>query len=141
MVTGTGTAWQTANRGRGDVITFPCPDPPTCTGGTDYTVLSIDSETDLTLTTTVSGNFTGMYNIARQFDTLQEWEDCITTGVGCVYFPVAGGDLVGDDRSEVGIAYDDGAAFTAVVILGWPSGRIMMFEGFTSRWMMPCWCA
>ena len=116
VVTGTGTTWQTTNRGRGDAITFPCPDPPTCTGGTDYTIRSVDSETQLTLTAPVSGNFTGTYNIARQFDTLQEWEDCISTGVGCVYFPVTGGDLVGDNREEVGIAYDDGVAFAELLI-------------------------
>ena len=107
VVTGIGTAWRAANRGRGDVITFPCPDPPTCTGGTNYTIFRVDSETQLTLTTPVSGNFSGSYNIARQFDKLQEWEDCISGAGGCTYFPVVGGDLVLDDRREIGIAYND----------------------------------
>ena len=107
VVTGIGTAWRAANRGRGDVITFPCPDPPTCTGGTNYTIFRVDSETQLTLTTPVSGNFSGSYNIARQFNKLQEWEDCISGAGGCTYFPVVGGDLVLDDRREIGIAYND----------------------------------
>jgi len=33
FVSGTGTAWLTANRGRGDVLTVPCPIPPACIGG------------------------------------------------------------------------------------------------------------
>ena len=116
VVTGDTTLWLTNNRGRGDAITIPCPDPPTCTGGTDYTVLSVDSETQLTLTT----NFLGTdgpgltYTISRQFTTLQGWEDCISGAGGCTYFPVVGGDLVVDNRSEVGIAYNDevGVDFT-----------------------------
>ncbi len=110
VVTGPGTGWQTANRGRGDRIDI---------NGTDYAILSVDSNMQLTLTTPVSGNFSGIsHTISRQFDTLQEWETCISGGGGCVYFPVAGGDLVADHRSEVGIAYDDGASFAQVLILG-----------------------
>ena len=112
VVMGTGTNWQTANRGRGDVITFPCPDPPTCTGGTDYTILSVDSETKLTLTEPVAGNFTGTHKISRQFTTLQAWEDCISGAGGCTYFPVASGDLVSEHRKEIGIAYNDSAVPT-----------------------------
>ncbi len=90
VVTGTGTSWQTANRGRGDRIDI---------NGTDYMVLSVDSETQLTLTTTVSGNFTGTYTLWRQFTTLQGWENCISGAGGCTYFPVVGGDLVAVDSS------------------------------------------
>ena len=90
--------WKTANRGRGDRIII---------AGTDYTILSVDAENELTLTTTVSGNFTGAYNIARQFTTLQEGEDSISFAVACAYFPVSSASLVADNRREVGIAYND----------------------------------
>ena len=121
VVTGDTTLWLTNNRGRGDVITIPCPDPPACTGGADYTVLSVDSETQLTLTTNFSGtDGPGLtYTISRQFTTLQGWENCISGAGGCTYFPVVGGDLVADGRAEVGIAYDDevGADFTDVLVV------------------------
>ncbi len=124
LVTGDTTLWSTNNRGRGDVITIPCPNPPTCTGGTDYTVLRVDSETQLTLTMNFSGtDGPGLtYTISRQYTTLQAWETCISGGGGCTYFPVVGGDLVVDNRREVGIAYDDSAVpadadFTAGVII------------------------
>ena len=107
IVTGTG-AWVTANRGRGDHIDI---------NGNQYTILSVDSEMQLTLTSPAIATFTGpLYTISRQFTTLQAWETCISGGGGCVYFPVIGGDLVADHRSEVGIAYDDGASFAEILI-------------------------
>ena len=100
-VTGSGTAWKTANRGRGDRIRID---------GTDYTILWINSATELILTSSFTGT-TGSgktYTIARQFMTLQAWEDCISFAVSpCPYFPVSSADLVADNRREVGIAYDD----------------------------------
>ena len=112
VVDGTGTSWQTANRGCGDRIQI---------NGTDYTILSIDSETQLTLTVPVSGSYTGIYTISRQFLTLQACETCISGGGGCTYFPVVGGNLVADDRKEIGIAYNDSIVptdpdFTAQVL-------------------------
>ena len=51
---------------------------------------------------------TGTYTIDRQFDTLQEWSDCVTFVTSpCAYFPVASASLVADHRREIGIAYDD----------------------------------
>jgi hypothetical protein len=100
MVTGTVTTWQTWNRGRGDVITID---------GTNYMVLRVDSQTQLTLATPFTGA-TGSgksYVIARQFTTLAAWENCISGGGGCAYFPVGSGDLVADNRVEIGIAYKD----------------------------------
>ncbi len=108
VVTGTGTAWVANNRGRGDRIDI---------GGTDYTILSVDSNARLTLTGPASGNYSGPYTISRQFATLPAWEDCIDGGP-CIYFSVATGDLVLDDRSEVGIAYKDTVFSTEVVIDG-----------------------
>ena len=108
-VTGTGTAWKTANRGRGDRLTIPCPNPPTCTGGVHYTVHAVASDASLFLTTPFTGA-TGPYTymLARQFTTLSAWEDCIDGGAGtCAPFPNVTASLVADDRSEVGIAYND----------------------------------
>ncbi len=99
VVTGTGTSWQTWNRGRGDVITI---------NAANYTVLSVDTQTQLTLATPFTGP-TGSgktYALARQFTTLAAWETCISGGA-CAYFPVASSDLVADNRSEIGIAYKD----------------------------------
>ncbi len=104
IVTGTG-AWVAANRGRGDHIDI---------NGNQYTILSVDSETQLTLTSPAIATYTGpLYTISRQFTTLQAWYDCISFAVApCTYFPVASASLVADDRSEVGIAYKD-SVFTA----------------------------
>jgi hypothetical protein len=104
VVDGTGT-WQTANRGRGDRIRID---------GVDYTILSVDLQTQLTLTSpfTGIGGAGKTYTIARQFTTLQAWEDCISFAVACPFFPVASASLVADDRSEVGIAYKD-SVFTS----------------------------
>jgi hypothetical protein len=91
VVTGIGgTTWMTANRGRGDVITIPCGDPPTCTGGVHYTIGQVSSQTSLQLT----GGFQGSTNpsisylIRRQFATPSAWEDCIDGGgTRAVSFP------------------------------------------------------
>ena len=100
VVTGTGTQWVSANRGRGDRILID---------GTNYTILKVDSQTQLRLTTAFTGA-TGSgkaHTISRQYATLQAWENCISFGGACSYFPVASASLVADLRSEVGIAYDD----------------------------------
>lgn len=99
VVTGTGTSWQTWNRGRGDVITI---------NAVNYMVLRVDSQTQLQLATPFTGP-TGSgktYALARQFTTLAAWETCISGGA-CTYFPVASADLVADNRTEIGIAYKD----------------------------------
>ena len=99
QVTGAGTAWKTANRGRGDRIRI---------SGVDYVVAAVDTETQLQLTTPYAGaTAAGLaYTIARQFTTLAAWETCID-GNPCAFFPVASSSLIADDRSEVGIAYKD----------------------------------
>ena len=113
-VTGIGTQWVTANRGRGDYITI--------TGQGTYTILGVWSETALALTQAFSGTSgTYSYTIGRQFADLVSWEDCVDgpPGVACPYFPVVSASLVADDRREVGIAYKD-SVFTAganVVVL------------------------
>jgi hypothetical protein len=99
VVTDLTAAWQTANRGQGDRIQI---------GGTDYTVEAVLSETALRLTkpfAAAGGPYP--YTISRQFSTIQSWENCISTGTGCMYFPVFGGNLVADDRREVGVLYKD----------------------------------
>ena len=108
-VTGTG-AWITANRGRGDHIDV---------NGSEYTILAVDSQTQLTLPSPAIASYTGpTYTISRQYTTLQTWEDCISdvTPSTCSFFQVASVDFVADDRNEVGIAYDDGAAFAEILI-------------------------
>ncbi len=99
VVMGTGTSWQTWNRGRGDVITIDA---------VNYMVLRVDSQTQLQLATPFTGTTASgkSYFIARQFTTLAAWETCISGGA-CTYFPVASADLVLDNRTEIGIAYKD----------------------------------
>jgi len=99
VVMGTGTSWQTWNRGRGDVITIDA---------VNYMVLRVTSQTQLQLATPFTGTTAPgkSYVIARQFTTLAAWEACISGGA-CTYFPVASADLVLDDRTEIGIAYKD----------------------------------
>ncbi len=117
-VDGVGTTWLTANRGMGDVIVIPCPDPPTCTGGTPYMIASIQSETRVTLTAPFAGGTASglTYVIRRQFQSaagnaapaLTAWEDCIDGGTAtCPYFQVASNSLVADNRVEVGVLYKD----------------------------------
>ncbi len=112
VVTGAGTLWKTWNRGRGDRILID---------GTDYVVRGVADETTLILDWPFGGD-TGAgkaYTISRQFSTLAAWEDCIDgpPGVACPFFPVASTSLVTDNRSEVGIAYDE-SPLAAVVIDG-----------------------
>ena len=75
VVTGDTTLWLTNNRGRGDRINID---------GVDYTVLSVDSETQLRLTAPYAGvGGSGLtYDISRKFQTLQAWEDCISNAGG-----------------------------------------------------------
>jgi len=102
-----GAGWQSANCGRGDRITID---------GTDYMVLAVDSETQLRLSAPFTGA-TGIGNksctMSRQFATLPAWSTCINSGVGCTYFPVANGNLVTGNRSEIGIVYKEGNPYTA----------------------------
>jgi hypothetical protein len=104
LVTGVGTQWVTANRGRGDYIAI--------TGQGTYTVGGVVSETSLVLATAFSGGGgTYTYAIGRQYATLAAWEDCVDGGP-CTYFPVPSASLVADNRREVGVSYKD-SVFTA----------------------------
>ena len=111
-----GTTWRTSNRGRGDVITIPCDDPPACLNGASpdgvhYMILGVSADNSLQLSRGYLGatNPSATYVIRRQFSTLPAWEDCISGAAPTCnnYFPVTGGNLVTEDRSEVGIAYKD----------------------------------
>ncbi len=110
-VAGVGTGWSANNRGRGDVITIPCPDPPTCSGGTHYTILAVDTDNSLRLTESYPGATTSglTYLVRRQYSTFEAWWHCVDSTVACAYFPASVTDpsLIVDDRSEVGVAYDD----------------------------------
>jgi YVTN family beta-propeller protein len=111
VVTGDGLqTFRASNRGRGDRIRI---------GVVDYTIYRVDSDTQITLTVPfaqVSGPYN--YTIFRQYTTLAAWVDCIN-GNPCTAFTVGGSSLVTDNRSEVGIAYKDGAGiFDGVIISG-----------------------
>ncbi len=112
VVIGTGgTQWITYNRGRGDRINIE---------GMDYTIHWVESETRLYLTTAFTGaTGSGLtYRILRQFATLSAWEDCIDgagNGGSCAPFPEVTSNLIADNRSEVGIAYQD-SPFSAGVL-------------------------
>jgi hypothetical protein len=102
VVFGTGTQWQTWNRGRGDIITI---------SGTPYFVLAVDSNTQLRLTVPFAGaGGPGQsYTIARAFSgataeaALNSWETCIDGPASA-----CGTDnLVNDNRREIGIMYED----------------------------------
>ena len=98
-VTGTGTGWKTANRGPGDRLTV---------GGNHYVISLVNSDTTLTLAAAATASTTtSTYAIARQFATLQAWEDCVSFTVACPYFAVSSSSLVADNRSEIGYAYKD----------------------------------
>ena len=55
----------------------------------------------------------------------------------------AGLVIVGDERAAEAAASTGSRAFARPKssTLTVPSGRILMFAGFRSRWMMPCSCA
>jgi uncharacterized repeat protein (TIGR01451 family) len=96
-----GPAWKTANRGRGDSIDI---------AGFKYTILAVDSETELRLTVPYNGaDASGLtYTIDRKFDTIDDWRACIDTSAGCGVDPaVPSTNLVADGRGEVGILYKD----------------------------------
>jgi hypothetical protein len=130
VVTGVGgTAWTTANRGRGDAITIPCSDPPTCTGGVHYTIGQVTTQTSLLLTDGYQGATNGSisYLIRRQFATPSAWENCIDGGgTPCGLFPSVNASLVADDRSEVGIVYED------FVYTGPLNGVLLTINGATT---------
>ncbi len=102
VVLGTGTQWVTWNRGRGDVITI---------GGTPYTVLGVDSDTQLRLTIpfTGAGGPGQSYTITRAFwnasaeTAFSNWETCIDGPASAC----GSASLVADNRREVGIMYED----------------------------------
>jgi len=126
-----GTTWLTpSNRGRGDVITIPCGNPPTCTGGVHYTIGQVTSQTSLQLTEGYQGatNASVSYLIRRQFLSPAAWEDCIDGGgTSCNLFPsVSSTSLVADDRNEVGIVYED------LVYTGPLNGILLRFLGATT---------
>ena len=90
--------WRSARRGRGDRITI---------AGVDYTVLSVDAENEITLSSPYLGpSSAGVpYTISRKFKQIVDWTGCISGGSSCP--GVSGNSLVADDRVEVGLVYPD----------------------------------
>jgi uncharacterized delta-60 repeat protein len=118
-----GPGWKAQNRGRGDVLIV---------GANTYMVGSVVSDDMLTLASLPSAGYSGAYTIARQFSTLQAWENCIDGQGGspppaapCYYFPAPTSSLVADDRQEIGIAYDDATP-------SFPLGGDVSIEGSTT---------
>lgn len=109
VVTGLGTSWLSSNRGRGDRIQIDL---------VDYTILEVDSETQLTLTSPfVGASGAGKpHTISRQYNNPLIWEDCID-GNPCTFFPVSSANLVSDNRQEVGVVYDDGTPYNQQLVI------------------------
>jgi hypothetical protein len=117
-----GPGWVSENRGRGDRLTVD---------GNHYVIAAVVSNDALELVSPALTTYTGTsYTIARQFVTLQGWEDCVSRSAANTckrpadtqeYFATTSSSLVADDRVEVGIAYEEGAAsgvFGPVLIQG-----------------------
>ena len=110
QVLGAGTAWRTANRGRGDRMFI--------LGSSlgDYTVASVVSDTELYLTVPYEGtNGPGhSYFLQRKFAQASQWVDCVNGPLQAACGTLEAGatlvsstSLVTDDRREVGILYND----------------------------------
>ena len=92
-----------ANIGKGDKLTLD----PSGINETRY-IFSRDSTTQVTLQSAVQNDHSSgvAYTITRAYHTIQAWEDNRQ------------GDLVADDRREVGVAYNDGTFDETVIIDG-----------------------
>ncbi len=98
VVTFGGGASLPTNVGLGDKLVI---------GADTYYVYSRDSATQVTLQVpTSTAHTSAAYAIRRAYNTLQAWEDD------------RDGNLVGEDRAEVGVCYNDGAFTDALVISG-----------------------
>ncbi|MHC4902274.1 MAG: DUF2341 domain-containing protein [Planctomycetota bacterium] len=74
-------------------------------GAETFYIYSRDSTTQVTVQDAAAGAHSGdTYTISRAYNDAQSWETA------------RGGDLVGDDRREVGVCYHDGAFTTGVNI-------------------------
>jgi len=72
-----------------------------------YYVLTRDSDTQVTIQGTASSTLTNaVYELRRAYNTMQAWEDGRQ------------GDLVADDRREVGVCYNDGTFTDQLLISG-----------------------
>lgn len=102
VVTFTGVSLP-ANVGLGDKLTLD----PSGVSELGY-ILSRDSDTQVTLQSAVQNDYSGgvVYTISRSYTTIQSWEDDRE------------GNLVSDDRREVGVAYNDGPFYETVRIDG-----------------------
>ncbi|MHC4769166.1 MAG: family 16 glycoside hydrolase [Planctomycetota bacterium] len=81
----------------------------------DFHILSRDSDTQATVQETAASTLTDeTYTIERAYNTMQAWEDDrLPDDTGG-----RGGDLVGENRCEVGVCYNDGAFSDRLVISG-----------------------
>ena len=87
--------------------------------GEIFYILSRVSDTEVTVQTSGGGHASEPYTITRAYNTLQSWEDaCGATPCLPLSAGGRGGDLVADNRLEVGVAYNDGDFTAGVVIDG-----------------------
>lgn len=92
------------NGNPGRIVIIPC---PSCGGGAELHILSRDTDTQVTVQETPASDLTDeSYTIERAYNTMQAWEDDRQ------------GDLVADERREVGVCYNDGAFTDRLVISG-----------------------
>jgi hypothetical protein len=79
-----GTTWYASNRGRGDVITIPCDDPPACTlpsAGVHYAILRRVGRLAQPQPTQ-DGQLSASYVIRRQCATFAAWRTASTVRPG-----------------------------------------------------------
>jgi hypothetical protein len=97
-VTFGGGASLPTNIGQGDKLVI---------GAEALYILSRDSTTQVTIQGTAASNHSSeSYTISRAYNTFQAWETARQ------------GNLVGDDRREIGVAYDDGSFSAGAAISG-----------------------
>ena len=116
-VTFAGGASLPANVGQGDLLTF--------TGGPAETlyILWRDSATQVTVQGTASSAHVNQtYTISRAFTSLAAWE------------AVRGGNLVGENRREVGVAYKDGPLNPGVTHRRLHDGPRPLHAAHRGRW-------
>src|SRR3989339_237285 len=101
VVTGTGTAWITTNRGPGDSIAI---------GATGYMIDSVTSETRIVLRSLAGSTQSGAaYTIMRKFSGLSAWG-------------AQSRDLITDNQAEVAMLYKD-AELMVAGITGWSTDQ------------------
>ena len=112
------------------IVTFSIPLPPHVGQGDFLTtdpggaqefryILLRNSATQVTLQTPSNLSRIRTFTVHRAYNTLQSWED-VCAAAPCLALSGGGrgGDLVGENRREIGVAYDDGDFTSGIVFDG-----------------------